>query len=368
LTHTRNQEDSSARREAQAILNMRGSSPRNYRNSLVFLAADEARLKELLQAARLYLAWTSIWNEREQLNLDSFQSKQAQTRCHNADETVKARIPETYQWLLVPFQRDPRESPQWKEIRQQGQETLANRASKKLINECSLLNQLGGAPLRLELDKVPLWRGGHVGIRQLLNDFATYLYLPRLKNPDVLIAAIRDGLSRLTWQSDTFAYADSWDEKNKRYVGLQAGESVRVLADGDSLLVQSDIAKAQMAAEAPARSVPTPSAQAPDPASPQGDVPFAPSGGRSQPPAEPPKRVYRRFHGSVQLDALRTGRDASRIADEVIQHLIKLVGAEVEVTLEIQARLPDGASDKTVRDVTENCRTLRFDPFGFEEA
>ncbi len=27
----------------------------------------------------------------------------------------------------------------------------------------------------------------------------------------------------------------------------------------------------------------------------------------------------------------------------------------------------NGASDKTVRDVTENCRTLRFDSFGFEE-
>ena len=77
--------------------------------------------------------------------------------------------------------------------------------------------------------------------------------------------------------------------------------------------------------------------------------------------------VYRRFYGSVKLDSLRVGRDAGRIADEVIQHLTKLVGAEVEVTLEIQARLPDGASDKTVRDVTENCRTLRFDSFDFEE-
>jgi hypothetical protein len=69
------------------------------------------------------------------------------------------------------------------------------------------------------------------------------------------------------------------------------------------------------------------------------------------PPVTP---VYRRFYGSVKLDSLRVGRDAGRIADEVIQHLTKLVGAEVEVTLEIQARLPDGASDKTVRDVTEN--------------
>jgi hypothetical protein len=61
------------------------------------------------------------------------------------------------------------------------------------------------------------------------------------------------------------------------------------------------------------------------------------------------------------------GRDASRIAEEVIQHLTGLLGAEVEITLEIQAKLPDGASDKLVRDVTENCRTLKFSDFGFEE-
>ncbi len=66
-------------------------------------------------------------------------------------------------------------------------------------------------------------------------------------------------------------------------------------------------------------------------------------------------------------DSLRVSRDAARIANEVIQHLTKLVGADVEVTLDIQARLQDGASDKTVRDVTENCRTLRFNSFGFEE-
>ena len=67
------------------------------------------------------------------------------------------------------------------------------------------------------------------------------------------------------------------------------------------------------------------------------------------------------------MDSLRVGRDAGRIADEVIQHLTKLVGANVEVTLEIRARLQEDASDKTVRDVTENCRTLRFASFGFEE-
>jgi hypothetical protein len=70
----------------------------------------------------------------------------------------------------------------------------------------------------------------------------------------------------------------------------------------------------------------------------------------------------------VTIDPLRLGRDASQIAEEVVQHLTRIVGAEVGITLEIQADLPEGASEKLVRDVTENCRTLRFDNYSFEEA
>jgi hypothetical protein len=43
------------------------------------------------------------------------------------------------------------------------------------------------------------------------------------------------------------------------------------------------------------------------------------------------------------------------------------VGASIEITLEIQVSLSDGATEKLVRDVTENCRTLKFTDYGFEE-
>ncbi len=52
--------------------------------------------------------------------------------------------------------------------------------------------------------------------------------------------------------------------------------------------------------------------------------------------------------------------------DEVIAHLAGLVGSEVTVTLEIEARIPDGAPDHLVRTVTENSRTLKFTNHGFE--
>ena len=79
-----------------------------------------------------------------------------------------------------------------------------------------------------------------------------------------------------------------------------------------------------------------------------------------------PAPAVRRFFGTVTLDPTRVGRDASRIAEEVISHLVGQDGAEVTVKLEIAADLPKGASDQVVRTVTENSRTLRFDSHGFE--
>ncbi len=50
-------------------------------------------------------------------------------------------------------------------------------------------------------------------MKQLIEDFARYLYLPRLRGPEVLVEAVSEGIGRLTWSSETFGFADSWDER-----------------------------------------------------------------------------------------------------------------------------------------------------------
>ena len=83
-------------------------------------------------------------------------------------------------------------------------------------------------------------------------------------------------------------------------------------------------------------------------------------------PASTPPPAAKRYHGAVKLDPTRVGRDASQVADEVIAHLAGLLGADVRLTLEIEANIPDGAPEQVVRTVTENSRTLNFDDSGFE--
>ena len=85
-----------------------------------------------------------------------------------------------------------------------------------------------------------------------------------------------------------------------------------------------------------------------------------------KPPAPPKATQPRRFYGTVVLDSARAGRDASRVADEVVAHLVGQPGARVRVTLEIEAEIPQGASEQLVRTVTENARSLKFSNQEFE--
>ncbi len=78
---------------------------------------------------------------------------------------------------------------------------------------------------------------------------------------------------------------------------------------------------------------------------------------RAEVPADAKAEHFRRCHGTVALDPTRVGRDASRIADEVIAPLAGQLGAVVKVTLEIDATLPAGLSDHIVRTVTEKFAT-----------
>jgi len=353
--HTGKATDSKARLEAEKILHNRGNSPRIFKNMLVFLAPDKARLDDLDQAIRNWLAWDSIFKEKETLNLDAFQSNQASTKREQADETVQSRIKETCVWLLVPLQPDPQGAIEWQESRLQGQDALAVRAVKRLKNDENLITQFSPTRLRLELDRY-LWKDvDHLNLKKLWEYFATYLYLPRLKDSEVLIQAIQEGVQQTTW-AEHFAYAEGYDESKKRYMGLKAGQLTSVVLDAHSLVVKPEAAKRQLEEERKEIVIDVVK-------KPEGEEP-----GKEETEKEGIRPTQpRRFYGSVKLDATRLGRDAGKIAEEVVQHLSGLVGANVEVTLEISARIPDGAPEHIVRTVTENCNTLHFTTYGFEE-
>jgi predicted AAA+ superfamily ATPase len=345
---------------AKAILEFRGNTPRIFQNTLVFLAADKTRLQDLDEAVRKYLAWETILDEKVALNLDPLQVRQAETQKTSADSVVTARIPETYQWLLVPVQSTPQSPIEWQALRIPGQEPLAMRASKKLRNDELLLISFACTRLRMDLDRIPLWRGNHVALKTLAEDFARYIYLPRLKEPSVLLEAVRGGVSMLTWETDGFAYADSYDETKSRYQGLAFNQGVALIdPHSPALLVKSEVARNQVNKEVP----PAPTTEGPAVT----DTDTNGTGIDIVPPVVMVSTQPKRFHGSVKLDPIRVGKEAGKIAEEVISHLTGLVGANVTVILDIEADVSTGVPDNVVRTVTENSRTLKFTSQGFEK-
>jgi hypothetical protein len=178
----------------------------------------------------------------------------------------------------------------------------------------------------------------------------------------VLAGAARDGVALLSWEKDTFAYADGCDEATGRYRGLRSAQRIDLIHHaGEGLLVRPEIAAGQLQADRAAAAINSggdPTDKAKDTTNGSGGTG---AGGGATNGGKAANTQPNRYYGSVLLDAARVGRDAGKIADEVIAHLSGLVGAEVKVTLEIEARIPNGVPENTVRTVTENSQTLKFD-------
>ncbi|MFQ5631671.1 MAG: ATP-binding protein, partial [bacterium] len=364
--HLRQSKDSPALLQAHEILANRGSSPRYYKNMLVFLTADKARMNDLELSLRNFLAWKSIIDDHDKLNLDVFQSNLAQTKLKDANAAVDAQTMEAYVWALVPSHTESGNGIDWEEIRIQGNDALAVRTCRKLKNDEHLITAFSATRLRMELDRY-LWKeADHLAIKKLWEYFATYLYLPRLRDKNVLLQAIQEGIGRTDW-TDNFAYAEAWDDEKQKYRGLKAGQAGSVLLDEHAVIVKPEAAQRQLDVEA----IQMTRDEGPGlPGTSKKDT-EAEAGGASSTRDKTltPEEAARpkRFYGTVTLDPLRIARDAGQIAQEIIQHLTSLQQAKVQITLEIRAEIPDGADEQAVRTVTENCRTLKFRHYGFEK-
>jgi hypothetical protein len=232
-----------------------------------------------------------------------------------------------------------------------------------MVKDELLIREMAGTRLRHELDQIPLWRGNAVSVKQLVEDFASHIYLPRVKNTQVLLNAIEDGVKSFSWDVETFAYADGFDKNTSRYLGLVGGRQARVRLDSESLVVMPGIAVEQLRLDrecAEAKGIVSDIPNAP--------TVFQPSVGAYGDGTVANKRQLQRFHATAELNPTRIARDAGDISEAIIQHLAALLDAKVTVTLEIQAAVPNGVPDNVVRTVSENARTLKFIAANFEES
>ena len=364
--HKRGRDDSPGRVAAAEFLAQRGNSPRLNRNTLVFLAPDEKELENLLTAAASFLAWSSILADKQSLNLDQFQLAQAESKKEEMDRTVDLRIGATWIHALVPIQHDPAEEVSWEEVRVTGNDSLAKRTGAKLILDETLLPMIGGVRLRMTLDKYLWAERDHVTVGELCEWFPRYLYLPRVKGRDTILEAVRDGASLLT-PEDAFATAE---ELRRGHWSLSRATS-RAAGCRPRSTTTPAWSRFRLRANRWKRTRRSAGTLV--------NVRRHHSGTsrrwkRSWPEGGGPNAAARRyprsplpFVGSVKLNGARVGRDAGRIADEVIAHLAALPGATVDVTLEVHVRVSDGVEEDVVGTVSENATALKFDHASFEK-
>ncbi len=356
---------------AEKIWESRGNSPRIFRNMLVFLAPDQTSMSALEQETRRYLAWQSIKNDSQDLNLDAAQNRETENSLKRSNETVDLRLSETWCWLLTPaIARSDMKTLDWGKIRLSGgSEGIISRAGKKLLESETVIDRWAPALLLMELDSL-LWKNADsLQIKKLWEYLCTYCYLPRLSDYSVLEKTIQEGVQG----EDYFAYAAGVSEG--RFIDLKYAQKASI--DRNGFIVRKSAAKNQLELKH-MQSNPSPSGFVTDAgvSNPhpsvqrEGGTPLTTERTGTEPSTSPsplstPKSM--RFFLSAPLDDTRVNRDVQRILEEVISQLAADNGVTLSLRLEVEAGASKGFSQETIRAVSENCRTLKIKEFGFEE-
>lgn len=389
--HRNGAANSPAVARAAEILTNRGTTPRQYKNMLAFIACDGGSAGSLEQAARVYLAWKSISDDRESLNLDMAQTRETEQNMRRAEETLKTRIQEAYSWLIAPRidLLSGSMEIEWEidRIAGSGEDAVHKAASKLLSNEAAI-SQWAPALLRMELDRL-LWKDKrHLQIKQLWEFMCTYCYLPRLAGYSVLENAISQGAA----SKEYFAIAAGVGDE--RYLDLTIGEA-RPFINQSDYLVKPAVALDQIERDEEERAEAERKRREREAvggavldglggissgsgagAGVGGDVAGGVSGGTGETAggaagggsghAGEQMQLPLTFTMSAKLDNTRVNRDVRTIMEEIVSQLMQLDGADVELSFEVRARVDEGIPVPTTRAISENCNTLHIGDYRFD--
>lgn len=346
IDHPHSRNGSEATEEAKRILRKRGDVPRVYRNALVFLAADAREIENLKEAMRLYLAWDSIHQQSEQLDLRHSDIVLAGRNRSEAEQTMKTRLRETWCCLIYPAQKSAQDNVEWIASKISTQDSsLLDQASKKLASDNALFLELG--PYSLDRHLQNIWNDRpHLPLKELWEHMNRYIYLPRLKDQSVLRSAVQSAISGTV--AGPFAYAEFFDEETKKYRGpvIQGGERAPIVIDSDSVIIKPEVAKGISESESDSYTQPQ-------------DEEDTDTQDESENEVIVEKKPTR-FTGTVILNPQRPAQHVSKIVDNIVNQLTGERGSEVSLKLEVDAEAPKGLDESKVRTLMENAQTLGF--------
>jgi hypothetical protein len=329
---------------------------RRYRNTLVFVAADEAQLGTARDVVRKAIAWRSISDDKRlQESLTQAQAADARDKAHSNKESASKAIRTAWSHILYPVASVAQGKPfdlDHASISGAERISVPDATFKKVIADGIAREKLGADTLWLKLKDLWPEDQDYLAIAEVANWFASYVHLPRIKNRTVLDLAIRDAVAKL---DASFGYADSVEGGS--YEGLRISKALPEFIPETAVIVREEIAREAQAQASPGHPLPD-------------------AGGEQQPASTPGDRVEetgqaavpKRFYGAVELDPTRPIRALETIMGEVISQLQHSSGTQITLTLEVEAISEAGFSDADVGVVRDNARQLKFkaESTGFE--
>lgn len=367
-------EDRQSRHAIMDYIRNNGTKPRYRGNRLLFLAPDMAILNRLSDCARISLAWESIVKDTNEgkLNIDLAQQRQAKQEATAAEDVLPRVARECYRWLMCPVQHSATDSKIDLEafaLNTSGG-SISGEVERVCIDNELVIATWSPIHLRTKLKEL-YWKPDRISVKaeDFWEDTLRYLYLPRLKSRDSLGQAIRTGSA----STDFFGIA--YGQSGEAFEGFQLGSGSSQF-DNTLLLIEPEIAKkyqdelvraaeakkVQLASGADRVQEETTGVGTSTSASNVGPTTISNSGASAT--SSPPKS--KSFHGSIQINPSTAKLRLVQVAEEIISLLASDPNATLDVTVEINAEFPSGASDQTKRAVSENARSLSFKSSNWE--
>ena len=343
-------DESKAILESKSVLQNCGLNLRLYRNTLIFLAADDRLVEHLKLSVRNLLAWTEVANSQKKYDLKVSEIGLANERVKTYQNIVRQQIREAWCHVLYPTQSEPTQEYSIQSKKVATQDNLPVTVSKKLEEDEVIYVGMGPIRLNRELEKY-LWQDNdHLSLKDLADYFDRFIYLPRLTDKNVIRNAVRGAIGGLT--PGAFAYAENWNSDESKYEGLTTHQAPNLFVEvnSDSVIVRSEVAKTEIK-----KNEPSENANEPGPIDGDGNV--EPDGTETQ---KEPIQLPKRFVGTVMIDPIRSLNEFPHIVAEIVEKLTTSPGATVEMKLQIEASLPKGIDDTSKRILIENASALGF--------
>ncbi|WP_334143819.1 DUF499 domain-containing protein [Corynebacterium nuruki] len=362
-----------------------GLKPRTNKNTLIFLAADARRIESLSDGVRQLLAWQSVKDDADKLDLTVSTINQATSNIGRWNQAVDDRLEDTYQWVIEPVESTD-SSLGFVDLDHEaihGGNEVIPRAVTKLQNMGAFVTQQAPTLIADSLNRYTNGRWAEQGfypLGELWDMYPKYLYMQRVLGRGVIEEGLRAaGEGTFNLGDRPFAFADSvtGSGEDAVFANLRWPDTDSWLPGGalpDTLLiVHPDAARRQFQREEAERKAKEASRQADAGSIPAADsaavstpaTGFKPGTGEDRDPvtttasfpggagstdssgeseATSTEAKKTRFTATFHLSPSGGMGKYAMIDDEILRHLrsIEASGGSVSITLDVDASAPNG--------------------------